>query len=129
MMLFDLSEPEVKMPMPQEETVEAAQSEQAQVVSENEQTEPAATNAETAHHEKVARKQTPCFFPEEWAGKFGYAAINHEPILLERIKGYGDWEILRPAIEVAGYREITQDTINELSQVAAQMILEMRGAG
>ena len=75
-----------------------------------------ATNEDIA---EIATVEAECFPPAE-------AATEKE--FVERVKYYGNWDVLRPAKIVEGLEPISENLLDKLNEEAQNMIEKMRCA-
>ncbi len=115
MMLFDLDEPEMIHRVVIEEIPEEPEQIDEIVLEE--------TGAIDQPKKNVYKQVIQ--FPEQWYSSFG-KSYDEEALYLERIHYAGDWDVLRPAREVFGINQITDEEIDMLFYEAEKIIDKLR---
>ena len=120
MLLFDFSEPEITRLVQDEAAMMGVKDiEEAGADDITEGSGPGDSEAaEVVRPEKI--------YPEKWENSFGQnAAIERQIYYYERIRYYGDWEILRPARTYAIAGGVSEAILKEVEDETRRMINEM----
>jgi hypothetical protein len=118
MILFDLCEPEV--------TIKESITEKAADPGINDNGRSNGKSTVDSDAEPDAKSVTATYFPKDWASSFGRK--TDEMLFLERVKCFGEWDVLRPAKTVEGMEIITQEVLDDLRGEAKALMDRMRGS-
>jgi DNA invertase Pin-like site-specific DNA recombinase len=124
MILFDLSEPEVTV----KESI-TEESSDSGILDATEQNVRNTLDSDAKSKEELPLEsgtKSVTYFPKDWAFSFGRK--TDEVLFLERVKCYGEWDVLRPAKTVEGMEIITQEVLDDLRREAKALMERMRGS-
>ncbi|MDD3184551.1 MAG: recombinase family protein [Clostridia bacterium] len=111
-LIFNLEEPEI------------IKSEDIVCEEAETQTEDIENSENTDKIKKIRKKKI--VYPANWVSGFGNKIESGEPLILQRFKYDGNWDVLRPAKMVEGVQIFNKETIDALMNEAEQMIDGMR---
>ena len=116
LILFELDEPEM------EKIVEIElPPENMDAIDDNDKKEESDCNKDKV---QTVIKQKVRFFPETWRDSFGVPVIGISSAnVLTQTKSSGDWDIMKPAVEVSSVNIFTEKYLNDLL-MEANMIME-----
>lgn len=134
MLIFDLSEPEI-IRLVQEgiisaDEIKTAEDDKSEVNAGESGgligNEGDGENAGESETVEIMRKET--VYPEAWVDSFGRRADDRLSWYFERIRYYGNWEILRPARRYAIAGGVNEDVLKEVQRETRRIIEELRCA-
>ena len=134
MLIFDLSEPEI-IRLVQEGIISADEIRSAEgdksEVNDGESGNATGNvdegdNSGETETVEIMRKET--IYPEEWEDSFGRRADGRLTWYYERIRYYGNWEILRPARRYAIAGGVNEEVLKEVQRETRRIIEELRCA-
>ena len=117
-MIFDLEEPEVL----KKEIIE----------DEGDALAPETNGKTDAPKEEVSKRKKycdQCLYPTSWSNDFGNDVGSKSLVILHRIHYNGDWDVLRPAKAVEVCNDFTPEDIENFTNIAERMMVEMRWIG